>query len=197
MNTPRKPEALEEEIELLVDGELEEDERAALFRRLDGADEARGWKRCALALLEAQAWRSAMECDPPVPKVRMRVRRLAPALSVVAAALMGFLAAAMLVKPWEAEATAEADAADATGAAEVQYVPYPVVEYNGFVAASDERGNRYYRTQGDVPEFFLRALREAGHDIRRIERVVAVPREDDEPLRLPMTETRVFVNLEL
>ena len=42
----------------LVDGELDESARRALLRRLD--HEPDGWKRCALAFIEAQAWRDAM-----------------------------------------------------------------------------------------------------------------------------------------
>lgn len=44
-------------IDRLVDGELEEAERASLLRSLDR--EPDGWKRCALAFLESQAWREA------------------------------------------------------------------------------------------------------------------------------------------
>ena len=44
-------------LDRLVDGEVGEDERASLLRTLDR--EPDGWKRCALAFLEAQAWREA------------------------------------------------------------------------------------------------------------------------------------------
>jgi hypothetical protein len=42
----------------LVDGELSPDERRRLIASLD--DRADGWRRCALAFLEAQTWRGAM-----------------------------------------------------------------------------------------------------------------------------------------
>lgn len=45
-------------IDRLVDGELDEADRAALLRALDR--EPDGWKRCATAFLEAQAWRAAV-----------------------------------------------------------------------------------------------------------------------------------------
>jgi hypothetical protein len=45
-------------LDRLVDGELEEQERRECLARLE-ADPA-GWRRCALAFLEAQAWRSAI-----------------------------------------------------------------------------------------------------------------------------------------
>jgi hypothetical protein len=45
-------------IDRLVDGELPEDERRALLLRLEA--EPDGWRRCALAFLEAQAWRHSL-----------------------------------------------------------------------------------------------------------------------------------------
>jgi hypothetical protein len=55
------PAADQTRIDLLVDGELAGDARAALLRSLDATPD--GWKRCALAFLEAQAWRQAV-CSP-------------------------------------------------------------------------------------------------------------------------------------
>ena len=45
-------------VELLADGELDEGRRRELLSRLDGMRE--GWKRCALAFLEAQTLRAAL-----------------------------------------------------------------------------------------------------------------------------------------
>jgi hypothetical protein len=45
-------------VDLLVDGELAESERRELLKRLDSAPD--GWRRCALAFLEAQSWRQAI-----------------------------------------------------------------------------------------------------------------------------------------
>jgi len=45
--------------DLLVDGELSEPERRELLSGLD--DEPGGWRRCALAFLEAQSWRRELE----------------------------------------------------------------------------------------------------------------------------------------
>jgi hypothetical protein len=49
----------------LVDGELAESERRQLLATLD--DEAGGWRRCALAFLEAQCWRESFDAlrSPP------------------------------------------------------------------------------------------------------------------------------------
>lgn len=45
-------------IDRLVDGDLPDDERRALLLRLEA--EPDGWRRCALAFLEAQAWRHSL-----------------------------------------------------------------------------------------------------------------------------------------
>jgi len=45
-------------IDCLVDGEVPDAERRALLLRLDSEPE--GWRRCALAFLEAQSWREAL-----------------------------------------------------------------------------------------------------------------------------------------
>jgi hypothetical protein len=47
----------------LVDGELSASERRALVARIEASPD--GWKRCALAFLEAQAWREAFVEEPP------------------------------------------------------------------------------------------------------------------------------------
>ena len=46
------------ELDLLVDGELDEPRRRELLARLEAAPE--GWRRCALAFLEAQSFREAL-----------------------------------------------------------------------------------------------------------------------------------------
>lgn len=57
-----------EVLDLLVDGELDESRRRALLTALDA--EPAGWRRCALAFLEAQCWkeecRSLIHPAPPV-----------------------------------------------------------------------------------------------------------------------------------
>jgi anti-sigma factor RsiW len=53
-----------EGLDKLVDGELGEAARAALLRALDNTPG--GWKRCALAFLEAQTWNAALR--PPTPE---------------------------------------------------------------------------------------------------------------------------------
>ncbi len=60
--------------DLLVDGELSTEEQRELFARLDARPE--GWRRCALAFVEAQAWRSDLR---PVTAVRAEAQPPSPA----------------------------------------------------------------------------------------------------------------------
>jgi len=81
------------ELDRLVDGELGEAERMSLLRALD--HEPDGWKRCAIAFLEAQAWREAasdggMRLAPPAPPARSPVLRQLVAIAAgVAVAFCG------------------------------------------------------------------------------------------------------------
>jgi hypothetical protein len=63
-------------IDRLVDGELPDAERRQLLLRLEA--EPDGWRRCALAFLEAQSWREAFtplaSPAPPVPRTRPAAR---------------------------------------------------------------------------------------------------------------------------
>jgi len=55
--TPRHPSPKSiavEQLDLLVDGELDEPDRRTLLQRLEQQPD--GWRRCALAFLEAQSW---------------------------------------------------------------------------------------------------------------------------------------------
>lgn len=53
----------------LVDGELAEDERRILLLSFDREPE--GWRRCALAFLEAQAWSSAFHQGVPLEQRKL------------------------------------------------------------------------------------------------------------------------------
>src|SRR5437588_9921152 len=62
-------------LDQLVDGELPDTARRALLLRLEG--EPDGWRRCALAFLEAQSWRATFA--PLAVPVREEVRSGDPA----------------------------------------------------------------------------------------------------------------------
>jgi hypothetical protein len=95
MNTPDDAIA----IDRLIDGELDENERRELLRRLDTTPD--GWRRCALAFLEAQefaqaarAWTSdhAAVHSEPTPVVAHPKHRRARLLRIATAAMLAGLA---------------------------------------------------------------------------------------------------------
>jgi hypothetical protein len=93
-------------LDRLVDGELDAAGRRELLKALD--DDPGAWKRCALAFLEGQAWRSdlrravQMSVPAPAPSVIARPRWWAVRLGqagVIAAALIVAFGAGWLVRP--------------------------------------------------------------------------------------------------
>ncbi|CAN5368629.1 hypothetical protein BH10PLA2_BH10PLA2_11960 [soil metagenome] len=55
---PPGPTSLDIQLDRLVDGELSDNERIDVLRSLESEHD--GWRRCALAFLEAQSWRQAL-----------------------------------------------------------------------------------------------------------------------------------------
>jgi hypothetical protein len=84
------------EIDRLVDGELNQDERRDLLLRLEATPD--GWRACALAFLEAQeftqasrAWTRELAAPPPLTSARIpdRPRRPSALRLALAATLIG------------------------------------------------------------------------------------------------------------
>jgi hypothetical protein len=81
------------QIDRLVDGECDDAERRALLLRLEADPD--GWRRCALAFLEDQAFRSALA--GPVPSVPLVRPSLAPSKDRKALAAVRVAVAAGLI----------------------------------------------------------------------------------------------------
>lgn len=64
-------------LDRLVDGEVSETERRELLLRLEHSPD--GWRRCALAFLEAQAWRGEAKALVSEPAAPLRTATLSPA----------------------------------------------------------------------------------------------------------------------
>ena len=120
-------------LDRLVDGEMDEPSRAALLRALDR--QPAGWKRCALAFLEAQAWGEALPATPaahaapaksgsPLPAIR---RVLAVAAAVAVAFGAGFVWRGPDRAPQIARTTRVAPAGSPTPAPPPPAVPEYVV----------------------------------------------------------------------
>jgi hypothetical protein len=91
----------DQQFDLLVDGELDESRRRELLCRLD--EEPAGWRRCALAFLEAQSWRQACGslAGGPAgePPTRRRARWFRPSgpVGTLLAMAASFVAALVLI----------------------------------------------------------------------------------------------------
>lgn len=97
---PRRPPASDDDrFDRLVDGELTPDEYRRFLASLD--EQPDGWRRCALAFLEAQAWRQELravrapsDVAPPLPAVTPvragRQHRWPLVLAVAASFLVAF-----------------------------------------------------------------------------------------------------------
>lgn len=66
----------QETLDRLVDGELSDDDYRDALRRLDG--EVGGWRRCALAFLEAQAWSREIQTPVAAPPTKLAETDVAP-----------------------------------------------------------------------------------------------------------------------
>ncbi|WP_169979513.1 hypothetical protein [Tautonia rosea] len=102
-----RPPIRTEDLDRLADGSLTAEEQRALLSRIDS--EPDGWRRCALAFLEAQAWREtfeAMTAQPEAPHFDVMSRSKRPPRTLLfpitlAAALIGaaFLLGQLTVQP--------------------------------------------------------------------------------------------------
>ena len=95
-------------LDLLIDGELNESERRSLLLQLD--QEPDGWRRCAMAFLEAQCWRKefGMMARPAVERAgvaqpvarRSRTYHLGSLLAVAASFLLALALGIQLRDVW-------------------------------------------------------------------------------------------------
>jgi hypothetical protein len=160
-------------LDRLVDGELDEAARAALLRQLDG--EPGGWKRCALAFLEAQAWRQAISADAetsPAP----RIIQPAPARFPVSRQLMA-LAAAVVV---------------AFGVGFVSRDPAPVERHHPLAggaltqALAVEGASQSPGVSPAVPESLRRQMERQGYRVDGDRKLVPVALEDGRKVTVPV-----------
>jgi hypothetical protein len=199
------------QIDRLVDGELPEAERRALLSRL-GA-EPDGWRQCALAFLEAQTWREALDPREPLAllaqttanprrvSVLPRVRRLfSLAASLLAAFAVGWLA--------HARGTS-GDSKGGPGATTVvtrPAGPAPVVVSRPAPAAApapasaslpvalESTTGRPLAVLGPIPAAFsdraLKAWERKGYQVERKQRLVSMELRGGRHVSVPVDEVR-------
>lgn len=233
-------------IDLLVDGELDEHRRGELLSRLD--EQPDGWRRCALAFLEVQAWRQGLaglgrqtDVQPPAHDQRPAVEATAPAarqtlrhwswpspgmlLAMAASFLIAFAAALAWRGGWPERDLAPA-AGQLAGAIEQPSVeprqdssglaqsdsgepaavdPYGVVtllveagpegrpsEVQLPVVVSSRLDPEWFAERPfPLPEDVVRALREAGHEVRQERQLWPLRLDDGRQLIVPVDQVDV------
>jgi hypothetical protein len=197
------------QFDLLVDGELGEEDRRALLSGLDG--EPGGWRRCALAFLEAQAWKREFATllrpgEPPAasprPTASPRSAKSSwwssPAGTVLAMA-GSFLIALVLGVHWN-----NGGAWNSPGLAAVAAKPWQMVT----LTAADGRGNpqtfQLPAVQADrldgawlrsipkpVSADLLQAFQDSGHHVDQRRELVPVEMKDGRRLVVPVDQVNI------
>ena len=193
-------------LDRLVDGALPGDERRALFARLEL--EPDGWRRCALAFLEAQAWSEAasggpegwvsaaqptdrqfggLHCADPPYKAPLSgsSRHLArvPRLLSIAAGLVVAFGLGWVMRGGQAE----------PGIVRVERAPTEVVARSSNATLKDVPAPRP-RTANPAPSLptpIVKQLERQGYQLERRQRLVSMETRDGRRLALPVDEVRV------
>jgi hypothetical protein len=195
MSTPldnhRAPELLDARLlDRLVDGELPEVERRELLLRLEA--EPGGWRRCALAFLEAQCWRDvltrpAVAAGPMAQATPLGKRRSfwRPVLlrTAVAASLVVAFALGWAVRNPPAPTVIESPVASS----EPRSPAEPVRPAPGEVA--DEAPRPSPAAEADDP--VIKQFEQRGFRAERQRRVVSVQLKDGRRIDVPVQEVRL------
>lgn len=172
---------LMQDMDRLVDGELSPLDRQNLLKRLD--NEPDGWRRCALAFLEDQAFREGLKpvaqevpAALTLPKSQPRSRRR-DRLMTAAAVLLAFTLG------WSAKRQPAASPAVVVTAEKP--IPAAVPEVLKITAPSPAR------LDPDPEIERKRAWERAGFEFQRLNRFVAVDTKDGRRVAMPVSEYSV------
>jgi len=198
-NSTNLPTQGDDLIDRLVDGELPDVERRELLLRLE--NEPDGWRRCALAFLEAQVWRQALasvaasagapalSTIPHGPRLKMLSWRLMARLTGLAASL-----AAAFVLGWTYHHSLE-QAAPSTllnpeiGPATV--APAGASQKNlDKVAAENPNPSKSSQVLASIDPF-VKHLQQQGYSVETENRLVSMESKDGRTIKLPVKEVRI------
>jgi hypothetical protein len=197
MQINEQMESKDQWIDRLVDGELSDDERRALLAKLDAEPDSGGWRRCALAFLEAQAWREAFAPVAaralPVPAPVVAVRR-PPRLAMIKtpAALAASVLLAFSVG-WFSRGDAGprvvrvAPAAAPAPAPVLSDMPSQSIPTSALATAETSAPT----PRSPLPNPIVRRLESRGYQVNRREGVVAVETQDGRRMAVPVAEVRL------
>ena len=202
-------------IDRLVDGCLDDAERRVLLLKLE--DEPDGWRRCALAFLEDQAWRAALgvpaapnvlKAPAVVPRRRWPVMlRMSAAASVLAATFAAGFATGGAPRSGIEPATGWQAASKADPARSgIALPPIREVGYVDVVDASNGESppgrvpilagpgldERWLREQPpSVPEYVRAQWERKGYQVDERRRLVSLDLEDGRRVEIPVDEVNV------
>lgn len=206
-------------LDRLVDGELDDAERRELLLRLDQAPQ--GWRHCALAFLEAQAWRSEARAavTEPVQPVSMQPVRPATAarshwkgsaIYVPLAMAAGFVLTFVLLRNWDGRPIAKIEAPDGSGVQVVESAPLPPAAAQNLRLVVDgtvgerqkmvnvplvdaHRMNEALFGPGSqsLPPDFVKMLEQEGHQVVRERRLVPIDLHDGRHIVVPMDQVEI------
>jgi anti-sigma factor RsiW len=182
------------QIDRLVDGELSGNERRELLLRLES--EPDGWRRCALAFLEAQSWREtfaapASGADHPVvmPRavhsVRIRRWRYGAMLTALAASIAVAFAAGWALHQRPALEAPDKPIANSgeSDSKETAQVPEP--------APVDVAANLPHRAEPDANDLLVKRWEELGYRAERQKRQISVELRDGRKVDVPVDEIQL------
>ena len=208
-DSPRSPVA-DRLLDRLVDGEVGTDERAGLLAALDA--EPGGWRRCAVAFLEAQAWRVALgttATESPAAQPRPRQLPLARYGAIAAAFVVAFVAGFVTrggsgspstshapqdgryatraaQNDHSANATARsASAARSPAPASVRIRPDSRVRLPVF-ESGDADGVDVSRQPSALPEYVRKQLERQGYEVEGDRQVLSVALDDGRSVTVPV-----------
>lgn len=172
-------------LDLLVDGELPEDQRTELLMQLDQRED--GWKHCALRFLETQSWQSALKKNSAPTKKRRSIWPL-PLTAVASVALGFFLAPQNTSEP----------VVDNTPPKKMEEIDQPA-SFAGLhlIPSRDESGSLFYICRDPLPADILQAFQLAGHRVQEVEKMIPLSNPSTSLAFLPLRETHIHINPQL
>jgi hypothetical protein len=184
-------------IDRLVDDELDPAARRDLLARLDSVPG--GWRRCACAFLEAQAWRAAVAptghegAPPESPPARPWRRALRTAAGVLAAFALGWAARSETPSTRTAVTVAPPAARPAPAQSPVPpAAPRRERQETGLARAEPAPGAAKTRAAASpLPEAVRRRLRQRGFEVEEKQRLLAVGLQNGRSVAVPVEELKV------